>query len=576
MEIPYTQLLKITKEFKKKGIGEQYRVLFLSNIIINQIKPFIEYEFQKSEINALITFGNYDNILQDSLEHNGTDAVLIFWELCNIRDGFQYKANLLSKVETNEIVQKIKSEIDFLFESLAKTKIVIINKFSSLLFNSYFLKKNNYDLICEELNNYLESKILNNFILIDIDKVIARVSVERTIELRNFYSSKALYSIDFYKVYSNFVAPIMLSVLGKSKKALILDCDNTIWWGILGEDGKDGISMSSENKKGVVFEEVQTLAKFLAQNGIIIGLNSKNNEDDVDSVFRELKGMVLQDSDIVIKKVNWNDKVSNLNEIAKELNIGKDSIVFIDDSDFEINLVNQYLPEIKTIQVPEHSYQYPQLVRRSLNDFYNIKETKDDLIRIKSYQTESLRIESKSEFGNIEEYLKSLNLEMYVYRDPYELIDRMAQLTQKTNQFNLTTKRYTISEIENFVNRSEYLIMAFEVNDKFGGFGVTGLSIVEIDGDKAMIDTFLMSCRVLGRNIEFKFLNEIIIFLGGLGVKNVRAFYSKTLKNKQVSDFYDKAGFKVIYQSGDKIDYEISLDQFKAKNINYINVNYER
>jgi FkbH-like protein len=576
MQIPYTQLLKITKEFKKNNTGKQYRVSVLSNIIINQIEPFIEYEFQKSEINALITFGNYDNILQDSLEHNETDAVVIFWELCNIRDGFQYKANLLSKEETNEIVQKIKSEIDFLFESLAKTKIVIINKFSSLLFNSYFLKKNKYDLICDELNNYLESKILNNFILIDIDKVIARVSVERAIELRNFYSSKALYSIDFYKVYSNFIAPIMLSVLGKSKKALILDCDNTIWSGILGEDGKDGISMSSENKKGVVFEEVQTLAKSLAQNGIIIGLNSKNNEDDVDSVFREHKGMVLQDSDIVIKKVNWNDKVSNLNEIAKQLNIGKDSIVFIDDSDFEINLVNQYLPEIKTIQVPELGYQYPQLVRRSFNNFYNIKETKDDLIRIKSYQTESLRVEFKSEFGNIEDYLKSLNLEMYVYRNSPELIDRMAQLTQKTNQFNLTTKRYTISEIENFVNSSEHLVIAFEVNDKFGGFGVTGLSIVEILGDKAIIDTFLMSCRVLGRNIEFKFLNEIIIFLDGLGVKNVSTFYTKTLKNKQVSDFYDKAGFKVINQSEDRIDYVISLNQYEPKNLNYINVNYER
>ena len=576
MEITYTQLLKITKEFKKNNTDTQYRVSILSNIIINQIQPFIEYEFQKREINALINFGNYDNILQDSLEHNETDAVVIFWELCNIQDGFQLKANLLNEKDINEILQKIKFEINFLFESLANTKIVIINKFSSLLFNSYFLKKNNFDFICEELNNYLESKILNNFILVDIDKVIARVSVDRSIELRNFYSSKALYSIDFYKVYSNFVAPIMLSVLGKSKKALILDCDNTIWNGILGEDGKEGINMSSENNKGVVFGEVQALAKSLVQNGVIIGLNSKNNEEDVDSVIKEHKDMVLQDSDIVIKKVNWNDKVSNLNEIAKQLNIGKESIIFIDDSHFEINLVNQYLPEIKTIQVPEHVYQYPQLVRRIFNDFYNIKVTKDDLNRIKSYQNESLRVEYKSEFGNIEEYLKSLNLEMYVYINSPKLIDRIAQLTQKTNQFNLTTKRYTTTEIDNFVNSSENLVMAFEVNDKFGGFGVTGLSIVEISGDKAIIDTFLMSCRVLGRNIEFKFLNEIMIFLDSLGVKNVNAFYSKTLKNNQVTDFYDRAGFEVVNQSEDRIDYVISIKQYEQKNLNYININYER
>jgi FkbH-like protein len=576
MEIPYTELLKTTKEFKKKNNDKQYRVSILSNIIINQIQPFIEYEFQKSEINALITFGNYDNILQDSLEYNESDAVVIFWELCNIRDGFQYKANLLSEEDTNEVIQKIKLEIDFLFESLAKTKIVIFNKFSSLLFNSYFLKKNNYDFICDDLNKYLECKISNNFILIDIDKVIARVSVEGAIELRNFYTSKALYSIDFYEKYSNYVVPVMLSVLGKSKKALILDCDNTLWCGILGEDGKEGINMSSENKKGVVFEEVQALAKSLAHNGIIIGLNSKNNEDDVDSVFKEHNSIILQESDIVIKKINWNDKVSNLNEIAKQLNIGKDSIVFIDDSDFEINLINKYLPEIKTIQVPEQLYRYPHTVRRIFNDFYNIKETKDDLIRIKSYQTENLRIEHKSEFGNIEEYLRSLNLEMFIYINSPKLIDRMAQLTQKTNQFNLTTKRYTISEIDYFVNSSEHLVMAFEVNDKFGGFGVTGFSIVEISGDNAIIDTFLMSCRVLGRNIEFKFLNEIINFLDKLGVKNVNAFYSKTLKNEQVSDFYNKIGFKVINQSEYRIDYSISLNQYEPKNLNYIKVNYEK
>lgn len=576
MEISYTQLLKLTKEYKKNSTDQKYHVSVLSNIIVNQIEPFIEYELQKNGVNAITSFGNYDNILQDSLEHNESDAVLIFWELCNIRDGFQYKANLLNEEETNGIIQKIKLEIDFLVESLRKAKLVIINKFSSLLFNSYFLKKNNFDRICEELNTYLENKILNNFILIDLDKVIARVSVERTIELRNFYSSKALYSIDFYKAYAKYIAPIILSVLGKSKKALILDCDNTIWSGILGEDGIEGIQMSSQNKKGVVFEEIQALAKSLAQKGIIIGLNSKNNAEDVNAVIRDHKEMTLQESDIVIKKVNWNDKVSNLKEIAKQLNIGKDSIVFIDDSDFEINLVNQYLPELKTIQVPEHLYEYPSLIRSRFDDFYNIKETKDDLSRIKSYKTESLREESKSEFGNIEEYLKSLNLEMFIYRDSPSLIDRMAQLTQKTNQFNLTTKRYTVAEIENFVNDSESLVLAFEVNDRFGGFGITGCSVVMISGDKATIDTFLMSCRVLGRNIEIKFLEEIMIVLGELGVKNIDASYSRTLKNEQVSGFYDKAGFKIINQSEGRTDYSISLEDYKPRGLNYIKVNYER
>lgn len=576
MEITYTQILKSTKEYKQNNTSEQYRVSVLSNIIINQIGPFIEYELQKSDVNGVVTFGNYDNILQDSQEYRASDLVIIFWELCNIIDGFQYKANNLTETETDEIIRKIKSEIDFVFETLRRTKLVIINKFSSLLFNSYFLKKNNFDHICEILNVYLDKKCFNNFIVIELDKVIARVSIERAVDFRNFYSSKALYSIDFYKTYAKYIAPVFLSVLGKSKKALILDCDNTLWEGILGEDGKDGIQMSSQSKKGIYFEEVQTLAKTLAQKGIIIGLNSKNNEEDVNAIIREHNDITLQESDIVIKKVNWNDKVSNLNEIAKQLNIGKDSIVFIDDSDFEINFIKKYLPEIKAIQVPSKLYEYPSLIRSVIDDFYNIKETQDDLNRVKSYQTETLREESKSEFGNIEAYLESLNLEMYIYQDSKIHIDRMAQLTQKTNQFNLTTKRYTVSDIDSFVSSTEYLTVAFEIKDRFGGFGITGCSVSKISNDEAFIDTFLMSCRVLGRNVEFRFLDEIMVTLMELGVVKVKASYSRTNKNNQVVDFYDKAGFKVANKTNDKIDYSISLNEYTPTNINYIKVKYER
>lgn len=576
MEITYTQLLKLTQEYRRNSQSEPYEVSVLSNIIINQICPFLEYELQKSGINVAVTVGNYDNILQDSREYKDSDLVIIFWELCNLIDGFQYKANVLTLAQTEEIISKMKSEIDFIFENLKTTKLVIINRFSSLLFNSFFLKKNNFDHICEVLNTYLEDKALNNVVLIELDKVIARVSVEKAVDFRNFYSSKALYSIGFYYAYTKYIAPVILSVLGKSKKAIIFDCDNTLWGGILGEDGENGIQMSAQNKKGVFFEEVQTLAKYLAQKGIIVGLNSKNNAEDVIAILKKHKDISLEESDIVIKMVNWNDKVFNLNQIAKQLNIGKDSIVFVDDSDFEINLVEQYQPEIKAVQVPTNLYEYPSMIRSMMDLFYNIHETKDDLTRVKSYQTETLREESKSEFGNIEAYLESLNLELVIYCDVPSHIDRMAQLTQKTNQFNLTTKRYTISEVEAFVKSPEYCTLAFEVNDRFGGFGITGTCFIKITDKEAFIDTFLMSCRVLGRNVEYRFLDETMLMLNELGITRVHAYYDRTNKNSQVIDFYDKAGFEPISKTADKIAYAISLSEYVPKNINYIKVTYAR
>ncbi len=565
-------MLQYNKEYKKNAISEVIEIPILSNIIVNQICPFLEYNLHNFDINARALTGNYDNIMQDSNEFKSYPIVFVFWELCNIIDGLQYKAAVLTEAETDALIIKVKSEIDFVYSSFKSSKQVIWNKFSSLVFNFHYLKNNNLDFICSELNSYLESKSQSNILLIDIDKVLAKVGIEKAVDFRNFYSSKALYSTEFYKAYVNFVQPIIFSITGRAKKAIVFDCDNTLWSGILGEDGEAGIEMSSDSKRGVCFEEVQFLAKSLANNGVILGLNSKNNESDVNNVLKSHKKLSLSETDIVIKKINWNDKVSNLKEIASQLNIGIDSIVFVDDSDFEVNLVKEYLPIVHTIQVPAQLYSYPSKLRASMDLFYNVNNTVDDNIRIKSYQSEAQRQVHKSDFSSIEDYLVSLNLEIVISVNNASVIDRMAQLTQKTNQFNLTTIRYTSSEVEVFVKSEDYLTIAFEVNDRFGNFGIVGTSIIKLQTDTATIDIFLMSCRVLGRNIEFSVIDEIIKYLKNLGLKSVKASYVETGKNHQVKDFYLKAGFSVTKQIAKLTEYSLDLPSYVDKSINYIRI----
>lgn len=572
----YTELLKANAELKLKVESNRiYEIEVLSNTIVNQSKPFIEYNLRKVGINANVTCGNYDNILQDATLINGKQLVLIFWDLCNLIDGFQYQANILENEIVKQIVSKTKGEIDLVFNSLNEVPLILMNKFSTLPFNYMLASENSLDQVCDELNSYLDQK-KKNIYFIDIDKIVSTLSISISFDLRNYYSSKALYSIDFFAKYAEFICPIVLSVQGKSKKVLVLDCDNTLWSGIIGEDGFDNIQMSSKSPKGVPFNEVQSIIKSLAEKGVIICLNSKNNEEDVNEVLEKHPDMVLRDQHVVLKMINWNDKVSNLREIALKLNVGLDSIVFVDDSDFEIELVKKYLPEVDVIQVPKTGYLYPTIMRKVSNVFFSISSTQEDRNRINSYKSNLKRNEDEARHLNIDDYLRSLELQMSIYLDEPSQIERMSQLSQKTNQFNLTTKRYTNAEIQNFTESKESMTFVFKVVDKFGDFGITGMAIVLLNDKNAIFDTFLMSCRVIGRNLEFAFMNHILNELKANGIGLIEASYKRTIKNEQVEMFFEKAGFVCKNKSKDLKEYTLDLTNFISIDLPYIKVNYER
>lgn len=576
MELTFSEILRFNQEYSRANGQPNYFIKIISNVTVNQLCPVMKYSLISKGINADVSVANFDNVVKDSLEFNTSDLVILFWELCNLFDGFQYKSNALSRPELDQVIHRFKNEIDLVFNNLTNTKLVFVNKFSTQLFNYQLLKADNFDFVCEELNKYLVTKTRSNIIIIDIEKIYFNISIVKAINHRDYYLSKSLYTIEFYKKYSQFVLPIVSSILGKSKKALILDCDNTLWNGILGEDGESGIEMSGTTKKGVYFEEIQYIVKDLINKGIIVGLNSKNNEADVNQVLKNHPNFVLKSEDIVIKKINWQDKVSNLKEIARDLNIGIDSLVFIDDSEFEINLVNKMLPEVLTIKVPKTLHEYPEALRVNLSQFYNLSETDDDKKRIKSYLIQSIRENEKVQFSNIQEYLESLDLEITIYQDSAKLVSRLAQLTQKTNQFNLTTKRYLEIEIEDIVNSDRSIAYSINVKDKFGDFGITGLAIVHLSNHQANIDSLLLSCRVLGRNIELKFLDEIVNDLKAKGVQTIYATFSPTSKNGQVKKFYDEFGFNFLEEEEEGTKrYFLKLTNYESNNINYIKVHNE-
>ena len=571
----YLEILNENKKLKEKVTKERkFKIIVLSNIVVNRLGDYLEYYIREQGINCVVNFGEYDNIVQNSTTIKENNLVIVFWELSNLVDGLQYKIELFDDNQLNNILNQIKSEIDLIYKNLKNTSLVLFNKFTSIHFSNSYPRENNFTKLADQLNQYLEDKIQANVKLIDLEKVIANVGVEKSLDFRYYYSSKALYTNIFLETYVKYIKTYIISVNGKAKKALIFDCDNTLWKGILGEDGFDKIEMSPNTKDGSIFSEVQSIALSLNKQGILIGLCSKNNPKDVDEVIKSHPYMKIRDEHITINKSNWLDKVTNLRKIAKELNIGLDSFVFVDDSSFEVNLVKEQLPEITVLQVPDRLYNYPKMLRENLGLFYNLSSTTEDQKKVEMYKQQVKRETVKNEFTDIEDYLASLELKITIFEDDESLIPRMSQMSQKTNQFNLTTKRYTEEDIRNFVTAGDFKLFAISVSDKFGASGVTGLCIIKIDkkNKTVYIDTFLMSCRIIGRNIEYSFMDYLVSFLTHNKIASISAKYIKTMKNDQVKEFYEKCSFSLITNSINEKNYILSLNKYEPKNYKYIKV----
>jgi FkbH-like protein len=570
--LKYSEILKLNKELED-STQKSYNISLLSNVIVHQGKEIIEYLLRDSGINANIVLGDYDNIVQDSRKQIKTNATIIFWELSNLVDGLQYKIDLLTEDKYKEIEQKIESEIEYVVKNLEQCPLLLINNFSSIFFSKFAITNSKLDKLSDRLNKFIGRLNQSNIKLINLDKIITDIGTNNSFDARYYYSSKAPYTVSFFKNYAQAIKPLIMSSNGMAKKALIFDCDNTFWKGILGEDGIDGIDVSAETKNGVIFQEIQSIALSLSQSGVILGLCSKNNPEDVDEVLANHTDMVLRDKDITIKEVNWSDKATNLRNIAKILNIGLDSMVFVDDSHFEVNLIKEQLPEVTVLQVPEKLYEYPQMLRNNLGLFYNLSSTVEDSNKTGIYREQIHREEVKTEFSNIDDYLASLKIIVNVFKNERSLIPRMAQMTQKTNQFNLTTKRYTEAEIENMVLSSTTDVIAFSVKDNYGDSGVTGLCIVDIDNNEdAFIDTFLMSCRVIGRNIEYVFMDYIIQYIIDKKISIIESKYKKTLKNKQVEKFYDGCSFNLMNETETIKNYNLTVNEYEQSKIKYIEV----
>jgi FkbH-like protein len=376
--------------------------------------------------------------------------------------------------------------------------------------------------------------------IIECDPIIARIGQSQTYDMRGLFAFDQPFTNDFlYQVAIECFA-FMRSISGIVRKCIVVDLDNTLWGKVVGEEGPLGIALGPEYP-GNAYVAFQQVLKQFYENGIILAINSRNNRADVDEVFEKNTNMVLQQSHFGSIVCNWHTKAENLRLIAQELNIGLDSMVFLDDDAMNRDMVRAQVPEVL---VPEFSMAPEFYVQTLLNleSFHSLSQTAEDKERGKMYAAERNRREALASAPSKAEYLASLAVTVALSLNEISAIPRLAQMTQKTNQFNLTTKRQTEQDLEAVIATGGY-VFSGNVTDSFGEYGLTILAIVIPTGsDSCVIDTLLMSCRVMGRNVEHAFLAEVLKFLKEKGFSSVSASFIKTAKNAPAEAFLAEVG----------------------------------
>ena len=375
-----------------------------------------------------------------------------------------------------------------------------------------------------------------------------------------YYNAKMTIAMDALPYVAKAVIDTIKAMNGKIKKCIICDLDNTLWGGVIGDDGLGGIEIG-ELGRGHAFTDLQRWLKQLKECGIILAVCSKNNEDIAKEPFEKHEEMVLRLADISVFVANWDDKASNIKLIQQTLNIGMDSIVFLDDNLFERNLVKTLIPEIEVPELPEDPALYLQFLQEQ-NYFETASFTGSGSDRTALYQAEFERKKLEQTFESIDDYLKSL--EMVGEAKSFESTKhaRIAQLTQRSNQFNLRTIRYTEAEIEKIASDNHYLTLYYTLRDKFGDHGLVSAVILEKMSDKELfVDTWLMSCRVLKRGMEEYIVNKMVDLAKTKGFEMISAEYIPTTKNAMVKDIYKAFGFIPVGEN----QYEIVVSDYNYK-----------
>jgi FkbH-like protein len=391
--------------------------------------------------------------------------------------------------------------------------------------------------------------------------------MDRIFDPKMYYLAKMEWSEAFLPVVSEELIRILGAVDGTAKKCLVLDLDNTLWGGVVGEDGPRGVKVGTGDPASEAFADFQHKILSLKDRGILLAICSKNNPEDVHELFSIRKEMPLSLDDFAAVRINWENKSKNIAELASELNIGLESMVFVDDNPAECELVRQMLPQVTTVHLPADPTRYPSLLDE-LPLFEKVAILEADRKKTQQYSENRQRRELQASVGDLTAYLESLGTEITIRKPDAADLDRVHQLFTKTNQFNLTTIRYAMPDIATMTRGEEMDLYIVDARDKFGDLGTIGLYLLRHNGGTADVDSFILSCRAMGRGIESAVMNHLKKrCFEGRAARWINARYIPTRKNQPVANFFEDQYFQVqsVTPDGEKLFQLSAQDNTYAK-----------
>lgn len=556
----------------------EFSIGFLRNITIEGIEPYLRYRLLADGVRPSATYGGFGSLRQDILQ---SDSPL--------------RKNKIDLLATSVMLEELDpafglphwtadralDELDSLFDDLdtSDVPVIALNTFLLPFYSESgpgaSLNVPDTTAETDKLNRFVYDWVQDHsprFCLIDWNRLVRRIGEADSRDYRYWYISKSPFKRAFLDQFALELRNIVRSMSGLAKKCLVLDCDNTLWGGIVGEDGPDGIRLDGHEYPGWVYYDFQKSILQLLERGILVVLCSKNNPQDVFEVLDQHEWCLLKRAHLSGFRINWDDKATNIVSLAEELNLGLDSFVFVDDNPRELALIEQLLPSVTVLQVPEKRYDLPRLLTQTAL-FHNISSAPEDKLRTQLYQAEGLRRSEQEQHANLRSYLVSLEQTAAIHTVSTGELARVAQLTRKTNQFNLTTRRYSDYEIQNFAAADDARVHTLSARDRFGALGLVGVFIARRQGSTAVVDSLLMSCRALGRQLEVAFVIECMNGLAGeWGLSRWEAVYIASAKNSQVADFWEKMGFTMVAEENGEKHFELDTGRLALSVPDFISI----
>ena len=582
MEKNLSEYISLSKNIDELKFDKKIKVGILSSFTLNGLDETLHVKTSELGIRYQSYISGYNQYNQQFLDPESDlynfspDITFLILDTRNFfGDSFYFSYNM-SNTEKKSLFEEKFNQLKNLIEIFQKnsnSKLIIANfNIPHYSPNGIIETKSEFGFheMIEEINKKLRdiSKNSNSIYIYNFNNFISKFGEKNVFDYRQFHLGDIQITYNLIPSLADELMGYIKPIHGKNKKCIVLDLDNTLWGGVIGEDGFDGIELG-HTANGKAFIEFQKELLSLWHQGIILAINSKNNFDDAMKVIREHPDMILKENNFASIQINWNDKAENMKAISNELNIGLNSIVFFDDDKINQARIKQEFPEILTVDVPDDSSQFSPLLK-NMNDFNVLQRTKEDQNRGKMYTQQRERKNLENSISNLDEFLKQLEIKVKIKKADQFLIPRISQLTLKTNQFNLTTKRYQEEEIKEFSNDPNFEVGCAQVLDKFGDNGITGVYIVKKNKDFWIIDTFLLSCRIMGRGVENAILAEIMKSAKKNGINEIKAKFIPTEKNKPAENFLSEFGFE---KQDDYWTYKLNND---IKSPNHLKVEIEK